>query len=107
MGWAWLVAAGAAEIVFAAFLKLSDGFTRLWPTVGFCVLAAISFYCMTRAMQTISLGTVYAVWTGIGAAGTAVVGIVWFDDPANFLRLFFLVMLIVALVGLMLVTPEA
>ena len=76
-----------------------------YETVGFLVLSVISFGLLTLAAQKISLGTAYAVWTGIGAFGTALIGIVWFNDPATFWRVFFLIGLIGCLIGLKLVSP--
>ena len=75
--------AGLFEIGFTSCLKLSEGFTRPVPVCGFLVCAAASFW-LTRSLDTISLGTAYAVWTGIGAVGTAVVGIMFFRDPLTF-----------------------
>lgn len=106
MSWVFLVAAGLCEISFAFFLKLSEGFSKTWPTVGFGVFAVLSFWLLTKAMETISVGTAYAVWTGIGALGTAVIGIVYFKDPATLPRLFFLGLLLVSIVGLKLVSTE-
>ncbi|MDK3156722.1 multidrug efflux SMR transporter [Kamptonema cortianum] len=81
-------------------MKLCDGFTKLWPSVGFVVCAIMSFGLLTMAIRDIPLGTAYAIWTGIGAFGTAVVGIVFFRDPTNTLRLVFLVLLIGSIIGL-------
>lgn len=104
MAWLFLVLAGLFEIGFAVALKMSDGLSKLWPSVAFVVLGAVSFMLLTRAMTTIPLGTAYAVWTGIGAIGTVLVGIIWFGDPASGLRLFFLATLLCSLVGLKLVS---
>lgn len=104
MGWIYLVLAGGMEIGFTTFLKLSDTFTKLLPSVGFALCALSSFGLLTLAMKTISLGTAYAVWTGIGAFGTAVVGILFFGDPYDIYRLFFLTMLIASIIGLRLIS---
>ncbi|ROH88223.1 QacE family quaternary ammonium compound efflux SMR transporter [Pseudomethylobacillus aquaticus] len=104
MSWLLLLLAGLFEVGFTTCLKLSDGFTRLWPTLGFVVFAAISFWLLTRATATIPLGTAYAVWTGIGALGTVIVGIVAFGDPAGTLRMLFLLLLIASIIGLKLVS---
>lgn len=104
MGWIYLLLAGLFEIGFTLALKLSEGFSKLWPSVAFVVLGAVSFLLLTRAINTIPLGTAYAVWTGIGAIGTVLVGIIWFGDPASGLRLFFLATLLCSLVGLKLVS---
>ncbi len=104
MGWIYLVGAGLAEIGFSSFLKLSEGFTRTWPTVGFFLFSATSFWLLTRALQTIPVGTAYGVWAGIGALGTAVIGIIYFKDPVTFGRLFFLTLLLISIVGLKVVS---
>ena len=107
MAWMFLLAAGAFEIGFTTFLKLSNGFTKLVPSIFFLIFAAISFWLLTRAMREIPLGTAYAVWTGIGALGTAIVGMVFFRDPATFWRFFFLLILVASIVGLKLVSVES
>lgn len=104
MAWAFLVLAGLFEIGFTTCLKLSESFTKLWPSIGFLVCATISFWLLTKAAETIPLGTAYAVWTGIGVFGTAVIGIYYFGDPATTLRLVFLVLLIGSIIGLKLVS---
>ena len=86
MVWIVLVTAGLFEIGFTFCLKLSHGFTKVVPTIGFVIFAAVSFFLLTKAMKTIPLGTAYAVWTGIGAFGTALVGMMYFDDPVSFWR---------------------
>ncbi len=106
MGWMYLFAAGVFEVGFTTSLKLSEGFSKITPTVGFMVLAAFSFWLLTKAMATIPLGTSYAVWTGIGAFGTALVGIVLFKDPVSLWRIFFLSTLIGSILGLKLVSPN-
>jgi quaternary ammonium compound-resistance protein SugE len=100
MAWVYLALAGLFEIGFTTFLKLSDGFTRLWPTVLFVAFALLSFWLLNKALQGVALGTAYAVWTGIGAFGTAIVGILMFGEPTTFWRIFFLVTLIGSIVGL-------
>ncbi|MBA4500969.1 DMT family transporter [Marinobacterium marinum] len=104
MSWVYLVLAGLFEVGFAVALKESDGLSKLWPSVTFIVLGGCSFFLLTRAMASIPLGTAYAIWTGIGALGTVLVGIFWFGDSANGLRLMFLAMLLCSLVGLKLVS---
>lgn len=100
MAWIYLFIAGFFEISFTTFLKYSDGFTKLWPSIGFFVCGIFSFYFLTLGMKSIPLGTAYAVWTGVGAFGTAIIGIIYFGDPANFSRIFFLGLLIVSIIGL-------
>ncbi|WP_341501856.1 multidrug efflux SMR transporter [Gallaecimonas sp. GXIMD4217] len=104
MAWLMLLLAGLFEVGFATALKLSDGFSRTGPSLAFVVLSAASFFCLTRAMASVPIGTAYALWTGIGALGTAVVGMIWFGDPVGGARLFFLGLLLTALVGLKLVS---
>jgi quaternary ammonium compound-resistance protein SugE len=100
MSWLFLAIAGVFEIGFTTFLKLSDGFSKTMHSIGFFVCGAISFYFLTLGMRTIPLGTAYAVWTGIGALGTAIIGIAIFKDPTDFPRLFFLGLLIISIIGL-------
>lgn len=104
MSWVYLVTAGVFEIGFTTFLKLSDNFSKLWPTIGFFIFSIASFFLLAKAMNTIPLGTAYAVWTGIGAFGTVIIGICFFNDPLNLLRIVFLSLLLVSVVGLKLVS---
>ena len=101
--WAYLILAGISEIGFASTLKLTENFTKVIPTAIFLVFASLSFYFLTKAAQTLPIGTAYAVWTGIGAAGTIAVGIFFYNEPAGALRLFFLFTLVASIVGLKLV----
>ena len=98
--WLSLFIAGLLEIGFTTSLKMSEGHTRLAWSAAFLVCVIGSFYFLDQAIRSIPLGTAYAVWTGIGAAGTALVGIFFFKEPATFLRLAFLIMLIGSIVGL-------
>ncbi len=100
MHWIFLILAGAFEIGFTACLKMSDGFTRLWWSLAFALSAGISFSLLNLAISEIPLGTAYAIWTGIGAAGTAVVGMVAFDEPATRARIVLISALVLAVVGL-------
>ncbi|KAF0844233.1 quaternary ammonium compound-resistance protein SugE [Methylovorus glucosotrophus] len=100
MSWILLILAGLFEIGFTTCLKLSDTFSKPWPTLGFIVCAGISFWLLMQATRDIPLGTAYAVWTGIGVLGTVIIGIVVFNDPLSPLRLLFLVLLIGAIIGL-------
>jgi len=104
MSWALLVLAGLFEIGFASTLKLTDGFTKLWPTLIFTVCIVLSFLLLNKALKEIPIGTAYAVWTGIGAAGTAIVGILVYKEPSTALRLFFIATLIGSIIGLKLAT---
>jgi len=87
MPWFAVIVAGLLEVVFATLLKLSDNFTKVWPTVGFAVASVVSFSLLSWALKELPIGTAYAVWTGIGAAGTAALGMIVFSDPATFARI--------------------
>ena len=104
MAWAWLISAGLLEIVFATLLKLSEGFTKPVYTLAFFIVAALSLFCLTKAMQSIPIGTAYAIWTGIGAAGVVILGIIFFSEPVTTARIFFISTLIASIIGLKLVS---
>ena len=87
MAWIAVITAGLLEVGFATMLKLSSGFTKLWPSLGFLVFAAGSFSLLSWSLKVLPVGTAYAVWTGIGAAGTAIVGMVFFKDPVSIARI--------------------
>ncbi len=100
MSWIILIVAGLFEIGWAVSLKYSEGFTKLTPSVIMIVSMAFSIYLLSVALKTIPLGTGYAVWTGIGAAGTAILGIFLFKEPVNTARVICLFMIISGIVGL-------
>ncbi|MFY9089460.1 DMT family transporter [Arcobacter aquimarinus] len=102
--WSYLILAGVLEIGFASTMKLTQGFTKPIPTIIFITCMILSFYFLTKAINTIPVGTAYAVWTGIGAVGTIIIGIFFYNEPAGFLRLFFLFTLVASIVGLKLVS---
>ena len=104
MAWALLFLAGLFEIGWAIGLKYTDGFTRVWPTTWTVLAMIVSVVLLALAVRTLPIGTAYAVWTGIGAAGTVVLGIVLFGEPANVLRLLFVAMIVGGIVGLKLTT---
>jgi quaternary ammonium compound-resistance protein SugE len=104
--WVYLILAGFFEVGFTSFMKLSDGFTKWQFVLLFLISAAISFTLLSAAMKSIPLGTAYAVWTGIGAVGTAVLGMVFFRDPVSAARIFFLLLLVGSIVGLKVVSRE-
>ncbi|MCA9461129.1 MAG: multidrug efflux SMR transporter [Nitrospira sp.] len=106
MAWTLLFVAGFFEIVWATALKFTDGFTRLWPSVGTVLAMGISMVCMSFALREIPMGTAYAIWTGIGAAGTVILGIVLFDEPRNVIRLLCIVAIIGGIAGLKLSSPS-
>jgi quaternary ammonium compound-resistance protein SugE len=104
MPWVYVIAAGLFEVGFASTLKLTDGFTKLWPTLIFTVCIFLSFLLLNKAVKDLPIGTAYAIWTGIGAAGTAIVGILVYKEPVTALRLFFIATLIGSIIGLKLAT---
>lgn len=106
MAWFYLVLAGLFEIGWATGLKYSEGFTRPAASIVTVVLMAISFILLSLALKTLPIGTAYAVWTGIGAAGTALIGMAFFGDSADVLRLLCLLMIVAGVVGLKLVSPH-
>jgi quaternary ammonium compound-resistance protein SugE len=103
MAWLILVLAGLFEIGFTLSLKYSENFTHFWPSVSFLLCAGLSFGLLTRAIKEIPLGTAYAVWTSIGAVGTALMGILLFGEPASAGRLALLLVMVGAVVGLKLI----
>lgn len=103
MAWIVLFCAGILEIAWAVGLKYTDGFTRLWPTVGTVLAMAASMVLLGLAVRSLPIGTAYAVWTGIGTAGTVILGIVLLGESAAFLRLLFVFLIVVGIVGLKLV----
>jgi quaternary ammonium compound-resistance protein SugE len=100
MPWILLVLAGLFEIGWAIGLKYSEGFTRLWPSVGTLAAMAVSVVLLALAAKSLPIGTAYAVWTGIGAVGAVILGIVLFHDPATPLRLACVVLILVGILGL-------
>lgn len=106
MSWVLLTVAGLLEVAWAAALPSTGGFTRPLPTAGFVAALAGSMFLLAKATDTIALGTAYAVWVGIGAVGTTVVGIVLHGDPAAPSRLLFLTLLVVAIAGLKLTSTH-
>jgi quaternary ammonium compound-resistance protein SugE len=106
MAWIYLIVAGLFEVAFTTSLKLSNNFTHRWWTLVFFASISLSFYLLNKAVQTIPLGTGYAVWTGIGAVGTVIIGIVFFNEPAYFWRVFFIALLIGSIIGLKLVSAN-
>jgi quaternary ammonium compound-resistance protein SugE len=103
MAWLTLIVAGLFEIGWAVGLKYSEGLTRLWPTVATAVALVLSMGLLALALRSLPLGTAYAVWTGIGTVGTAVLGMVLFREPATVARLVCIALIIVGIVGLKLV----
>ncbi len=108
MAWLTVLAAGMFETGFAVSLKLSHGMTRLWPTVSFAACALMSFALLTVALRRLEVGSAYAVWTGVGAAGAAAVGMIFLGDAASTLKLVSIGLILGGVIGLSLsgVTPS-
>ncbi|HRE06946.1 MAG TPA: quaternary ammonium compound efflux SMR transporter SugE [Opitutaceae bacterium] len=100
MAWIYLVIAGLLEIAWAIGLKHTDGFSRLWPSVLTILAMIASFALLAQALRTIPVGTGYAVWTGIGAAGTAAIGMIWLGESRDVLRLVCLLLIVSGVIGL-------
>lgn len=105
MAWAILIVAGVLEVGWAVGLKYTDGFTRLVPSLLTGAAIVASMLLLSIAARTLPIGSAYAVWVGIGAAGAAILGILLFNEPANPGRLFFVALLIASVVGLRVTTP--
>ena len=106
MPWLILIIAGLLEIGWAVGLKHAEGFTRLWPSVYTLVVMVLSMGMLAHAVKTIPLGTAYAIWTGIGAVGTTLVGMMLFDESRDVLRILFIVLIVAAVVGLRLTSSS-
>ena len=100
MAWIHLIIAGVLEIFWAISLKYTEGFSRLWPSVLTIAGMIASFYFLAQALKTIPVGTGYAIWTGIGAAGTAILGIILFSEPASWPRLVCIGLIVSGIIGL-------
>ena len=105
MNWTILITAGLFEVGWAIGLKYTDGFTRLWPSVGTGLAMLISVGLLGVAMKSLPVGTAYAVWVGVGAVGTAILGMVLLGEPANLGRVLSLALIVAGVVGLKLATP--
>jgi quaternary ammonium compound-resistance protein SugE len=100
MAWLYLVTAGLLEIGWAVGLKYTDGFSRLWPSVGTLMAMTLSFWCLALSLRTIPIGTGYAVWTGIGATGTAILGMLLFEESSDLQRVVSIGAIVAGIVGL-------
>ncbi len=100
MAWIYLITAGGLEIIATTLFRYTDSLTRIGPTAGFLIVGLASFYCLQKSIVEIPLGTAYAIWTGIGAAGTALIGLAFYDEPSTAMRLLFLTILIASIIGL-------
>lgn len=100
MAWVLLVIAGLLEVTWAVALKYTEGFTRLWPSLFTAVTLIASILLLAAAARTLPIGTAYAVWVGIGAAGAAILGVVLFEEPVTPARIVFVALLLISIVGL-------
>jgi len=105
MAWIYLVIAGLFEIAWAIGLKYTEGFTRLWPSAGTVAAMIVSFLFLAESLKSIPVGTGYAVWTGIGAAGTAVMGMILFDESRELVRILCILAIVAAIAGLKVSSP--
>lgn len=106
MAWICLLIAALFEVIWAVGLKFTAGLTRLWPSVFTVVASIVSFVLLAQATKTLPVGTSYAIWTGIGAAGTAALGILWFGESASVARLVCIALIVIGVVGLKLVSTK-
>jgi quaternary ammonium compound-resistance protein SugE len=105
VAWFWLLIAGLFEIAWAVGLKYTDGWTRLWPSLFTAATMAASIFFLSLAFRALPLGTAYAVWTGIGAVGTALYGMTFFGEPRDVARIACLLLIVGGIAGLKLLTP--
>ena len=106
MAWVFFVVAGFLEVFWSSFLKLSEGFTKLGFSIVTVAGMLASFYFLSQAMKTLPLGTAYAIWTGIGAVGSVLVGILVFKEPVTAARMFFTVLLLTGIIGIKLTSAH-
>ncbi|MBE6414739.1 MAG: multidrug efflux SMR transporter [Verrucomicrobiaceae bacterium] len=106
MSWVYLFLAGILEVAWVVALKMSDGFTKLVPSAVMVVTIVSSFVLLNLAIRSLPMGVAYAIWTGMGAAGAVIMGIILFKEPCTFWHLFFLSMIIIGLIGIKFVSPE-
>ena len=105
MSWLLLIVAGLLEVGWAIGLKYTEGFTRVWPSIGTTLAMVVSIVLLGIAMKSLPVGTAYAVWVGVGAVGTVILGIVLFGEPAGAVRIASVVLIVAGIVGLKLATP--
>jgi quaternary ammonium compound-resistance protein SugE len=106
MPWFYLIIAGLLEVAWAVGLKQTAGWTRLWPSIITVALMIASFHFLSLALRTLPLGTAYAIWTGIGAVGTALIGLFIFDEPRTTARLVCILLIISGVIGLKLASTS-
>lgn len=107
IAWVYLILAGICEIGWAFGLKYSEGFTKIGVSIVTVIVMILSFVLLSQAMKTLPLGTAYGIWTGIGAAGTAILGIVFLNEPRDLIRILCILMIIGGVVGLKVFSGEA
>lgn len=100
MSWLFLILSGLFEVAFTTSMKYSEGFTNWKGTLGFFVFGALSFGLLLKAMKHIEIGTAYAVWAGIGSSGTILVGLLLFNDNFSWMKMFFLSLIVIGIVGI-------
>ncbi|HYP29921.1 MAG TPA: quaternary ammonium compound efflux SMR transporter SugE [Blastocatellia bacterium] len=106
MAWTYLFIAGLLEVAWAVGLKYTDGFTKLWPSAGTVAAMIASFFFLSIALRTLPIGTAYAVWTGIGAVGTATIGLIFFGESREVLRILCILLIVAGIIGLKLTSPK-
>lgn len=106
MAWAYLVIAGLLEVAWASAMKYSEGFTRFWPSAATILLMVVSFALLSQSMKFLPLGTAYGIWTGIGAVGSAVVGIIVFGESRDAVRIFCIILVLSGIIGLKLTSSR-
>ncbi len=100
MAWVYLLLAGLLEVVWAIGLKYTEGFTKLWPSVGTIGTMIVSFFLLAQALKTIPVGTGYAIWTGIGAVGTVIIGMIFLGESRELSRIFCIMLIVGGIIGL-------
>lgn len=106
MAWFYLILAGLFECAWAIGLKYSDGFSKIIPSIFTIITMAISFWLLAVAMKSIPIGTAYSIWTGIGAVCVSILGMIIFNEPRDLIRIFFLLLIVIGIVGLKLVSKS-
>ena len=106
MNWIYLVIAGILEVGWAVGLKYTDGWSKLYPSILAVIGMIVSFYFLSLALKTLPIGTAYAIWTGIGAVGTAILGMVLFDEPRDVLRILCVLLIVAGIAGLKLTSSN-
>lgn len=107
MPWIILAIAGLFEVVWALMLKQSEGFTKPAPTIAFLVALILSMFLLSHALKSLPIGTAYTVWTGIGAIGTAILGMVWLGESRDILKILSILFIVIGIMGLRLTTTQS